>query len=129
MQQLAARCLTSCPGFQLSALRLDTSDGSQLSPPGTGSPLLNRGTCGSKDGSGCGSRLRKEPTVECLALWCKRQATCETTLKLPTQSHALILQKKRLFVNFFLYIKPFRALCQYNLVTGTNKQSYSKLNY
>ena len=30
---------------------------------------------------------------------------------------------------FFLipYIKPFRTLCHYNLVTGTNKQSYSKL--
>jgi hypothetical protein len=70
MQQLAARCLTNCPAFQLqlSALRLDTTDGSQLSPPGTGSPLFNGGTCGSKDGSGRGSRMRKEPTVVCLAL-------------------------------------------------------------
>jgi len=31
--------------------------------------------------------------------------------------------------NIFFNIKPFRALCHYNLVTGTNKQSYSNLNY
>jgi len=31
--------------------------------------------------------------------------------------------------NIFFYIKLFRALCHYNLVTGTNKQSYSNLNY
>jgi len=32
-------------------------------------------------------------------------------------------------IDFFLCIKPFRALCHYNLVTGTIKQSYSNLNY
>jgi len=30
---------------------------------------------------------------------------------------------------FFIHIKPSRALCHYNPVTGTNKQSYSNLNY
>jgi len=29
----------------------------------------------------------------------------------------------------FIHIKPFIDLCHYNLVTGTNKQSYSNLNY
>jgi len=30
---------------------------------------------------------------------------------------------------FSLCIEPLRALCHYNLVTGTNKQSYSNLTY
>ena len=30
---------------------------------------------------------------------------------------------------FFFNIQPFRALCHYNPVTGTNKQSYSNINY
>ena len=34
-----------------------------------------------------------------------------------------------IYVCVCVYVKPFRALCHYNLVTGTNKQSYSNLNY
>jgi len=34
-----------------------------------------------------------------------------------------------IYIYIYIYIKPFRALCHYNLVTGTNKQSYSNLNY
>ena len=36
---------------------------------------------------------------------------------------------RMLRIFFLIYIKPFRALCHYNLVTGTNNKSYSNLNY
>jgi hypothetical protein len=95
------------------------TDCSKLSPPGTGSPLPNGSTCGSKDGSGVVQDWERSPRWNAQLF----DATDKQRVKLPshspTQSHALTVQNKRLFINKSSQNVVGRRLVSYNEIWTT----------